>query len=102
MQIGAESTGPNDDLYAARLCEITAPTLFIHGRLDPRTEPGELDAVRRQLPDAEMKIFDEGSHSPHSESVTADSVTQLGSEFLRERTSLIEPSRVQAAFPKGY
>src|ERR1700682_1612763 len=81
-QIAAESSGPTDDLYFARLHEITAPTLFIHGRLDPRTEPGELDAVRRQLPHAEMQILDKGSHSPHSESATADVVTRIASEFL--------------------
>jgi pimeloyl-ACP methyl ester carboxylesterase len=83
LQMAIDSSGPNDDLYAGRLREITAPTLFIHGRLDPRTEPGELDAVRRQLPDAEMQILDEGSHSPHSETATADLVTSIASEFTR-------------------
>jgi pimeloyl-ACP methyl ester carboxylesterase len=69
-------------LYQGRLTEIRAPTLFIHGRLDPRTEPGELEAVREQLPNAEMRILDEGYHSPHSEVATADSVTQIATEFL--------------------
>jgi pimeloyl-ACP methyl ester carboxylesterase len=82
LQIAVESTGPQDDLYAGRLRDITAPTLFIHGRLDPRTEPGELDAIRQQLPNAEMQILDEGSHSPHSETASADLVSQLASEFL--------------------
>jgi len=82
LQIAIESTGPDDDLYAGRLREITAPTLFIHGRLDPRTEPGELDAVRQQLPNAEMQILDEGSHSPHSEVATANLATHVASEFL--------------------
>jgi pimeloyl-ACP methyl ester carboxylesterase len=81
LQIGKESNGPTDDLYAGRLQEITAPTLFIHGRLDPRTEPGELDAVREQLPHAEMRILDNASHSPHSESATAAVVTQVVSAF---------------------
>jgi len=71
-----------DDLYAARLHEITAPTLIIHGRLDPRTEPGELDAIRHELPNAEMQILNEGTHSPHSESATADLVTHVAGEFL--------------------
>jgi pimeloyl-ACP methyl ester carboxylesterase len=82
LQMAKESNGPSDDLYGGRLGEVTAPTLFIHGRLDPRTEPGEFDAVRRQLPDVEMHILDEGSHSPHSETVTADLVTRIASELL--------------------
>ena len=82
FQIAKESNGPTDDLYAGRLHEIIAPTFLIHGRLDPRTEPGELGAVREQLPDAEMQILDEGSHSPHSESMTADLVTGIATRFL--------------------
>ena len=81
LQLAEESSGPTDDLYAGRLGEITAPTLFLHGRLDPRTEPGELDAVRRQLPEAEMQVLDNGTHSPHSEIATADLVTRLASEL---------------------
>lgn len=83
LQIAVESNGPDDDLYAGRLREITAPVLFIHGRLDPRTEPGELGAVQQQLPGAEMQVLDEGSHSPHSESATAELVTQLANGFLK-------------------
>jgi len=82
LQIAIESTGSTDDLYSGRLREITAPTLFVHGRLDPRTEPGELEAVRRELPHAEMQILDKGSHSPHSESATADLVTTLAYDFV--------------------
>jgi pimeloyl-ACP methyl ester carboxylesterase len=80
LQIAAES---GDDLYNDRLGEISAPTLFIHGKLDPRTEPGELDAVPRQLPNAEMRILDAAGHSPHSESGSADLVTEIAREFLR-------------------
>jgi pimeloyl-ACP methyl ester carboxylesterase len=86
LQIATESNGPTGDLYRGRLTEISAPTLFIHGRLDPRTEPGELDAVREQLPHAEMHILDEGYHSPHSEVATADSVTQIARQFLQRLT----------------
>lgn len=84
LQIAAAATGPDDDLYGGRLHEISAPVLFIHGRLDPRTEPGELDAVRRELPQAEMKILDEGAHSPHNESATADLVTRTAAKFVRQ------------------
>lgn len=71
-----------EDTYKGRLNEISAPTLVIHGRLDPRTEPGELDAVSRQLPHAEMRILDEAGHSPHSETASADLVTQIALESL--------------------
>jgi pimeloyl-ACP methyl ester carboxylesterase len=85
LQIAVESIGAADDLYSGRLSEITAPTLFVHGRLDPRTEAHELDAVRGQLPHAEMQILDEAAHSPHSESATAEVVTGLASEFIRRK-----------------
>lgn len=90
LQIAAESSrqqndawdDPGDDLYSGRLNEISAPALFIHGKLDPRTEPGELDAVSRQLPNAEMRILDEAGHSPHSERGSTDLVTEIADEFL--------------------
>jgi pimeloyl-ACP methyl ester carboxylesterase len=86
LQLAAECSNPEEDLYRGRLNEIRAPTLFIHGRLDPRTEPGELDAASQQLPHAEMRILDGAGHSPHSESDSADLVTQIAREFLmRER-----------------
>lgn len=72
----------SEDLYDGRLDEIVAPTLFIHGALDPRTEPGELDAVRVQLPHAEMQILEGAGHSPHSENVSAEVATEIAREFL--------------------
>ena len=84
LQLAKESAGSTDDLYHGRLSELTVPTLFIHGQLDPRTEPGELDEVREQLPAAQMEILDNGSHSPHSEAATADMVTDIATRFLTE------------------
>ena len=46
VQIAFAASGSADDLYGGRLHEVIAPTLFVHGQLDPRTEPGELEAVR--------------------------------------------------------
>lgn len=82
LEIAQESNGPTDDLYLGRLHEIAAPTLLIHGLLDPRTEPGELDAIKRELPHCEMRILDDGAHSPHSEGATAALVTTIADEFL--------------------
>jgi pimeloyl-ACP methyl ester carboxylesterase len=82
LQLATESSSPKEDLYRGRLREISAPTLVIHGRIDPRTEPSELDAVSQQLPHAEMQILDAAAHSPHSESASADVVTQIARDFL--------------------
>jgi pimeloyl-ACP methyl ester carboxylesterase len=85
LQIALDPSIPADDLYRGRLHELNAPTLFIHGRLDPRTEPGELDAVAAQLPRAEMQILEAGGHSPHSEAASADLATTIAREFLTRR-----------------
>ena len=82
IQIALETGSPKGDLYHGRLHEITAPTLFIHGELDPRTEPGELDAGVAELPQAEMRILDGAAHSPHSETAFADQATELAEQFL--------------------
>jgi len=82
LKLAAEDDDPRDDLYRGELSNIIAPTLIIHGRLDPRTEPGELDSVLKQLPGAEMHILEAAAHSPHSESASADLVTQIAREFL--------------------
>jgi pimeloyl-ACP methyl ester carboxylesterase len=37
------------DLYDGRLPALQVPVLVIHGTRDPRTEPGELDALREAL-----------------------------------------------------
>ena len=82
LEIALEGSGPQDDLYGGRLHEISAPTLFIHGRLDPRTEPGELEAVATELPHAEMQLLDAAGHSPHSEAASAALATRLAKKFL--------------------
>jgi len=82
-----------DDFYGGRLAELRAPVLVIHGARDPRTEPGELDALRSALfAGAEaapamrrLCVLDEAAHSPHSEPLTADLVTDVASRFLNER-----------------
>jgi pimeloyl-ACP methyl ester carboxylesterase len=70
------------DLYDGRLASLAVPTLVIHGARDPRTEPGELDAIRRALAAATVDVLAEGGHSPHSERGTADAVTATASRWL--------------------
>jgi pimeloyl-ACP methyl ester carboxylesterase len=55
------------DLFGGRLAELSVPTLFVHGSIDPRTEPGELETVRQLLPDASFAMIDGGAHAPHAE-----------------------------------
>lgn len=106
LRIATDPSAPAGDLYGGRLAELRAPTLVIHGARDPRTEPGELEAVREALtrraeapasarasarlagaPLARRRlrhcaVMCEGGHSPHSERATADAVTRAACGFL--------------------
>jgi pimeloyl-ACP methyl ester carboxylesterase len=73
----------DEDLYEGRLGEITVPTLFLHGSLDPRTEPGEMDRVRREFPGATISFVANGKHSPHSEEAVFEECNRIVKEFLR-------------------
>ncbi len=73
---------PGDDLYDNRLQELRVPALVLHGEDDPRTEPGELDRLRRDVPHAEIHMIPGGQHSPHSERKTAATCTQIVARWL--------------------
>ena len=45
-------------------------------------EPGEIDAMRVQLPNAKIEIIEGGGHSPHSESPSAMESDLVASQFL--------------------
>jgi pimeloyl-ACP methyl ester carboxylesterase len=83
-RIADERPTPDADLYGGRLRTLGLPTLVVHGGRDPRTEPGELDALRAALPDARFEILPEAGHSPHSERATGDEVTRTAQRFLSE------------------
>lgn len=84
--------GSAGDLYDGRLPGLRVPTLVIHGARDPRTEPGELDALRAALggksqafsPAVRFAILPDGGHSPHSERATAADVTRIAARFLAD------------------
>ena len=85
LRIAEERSAPDDDLYGGGLAELRLPTLLLHGARDPRTEPGELDAIRAALRHtARFEIFPEGGHSPHSERATSDEVTRVAQRFLSD------------------
>ena len=76
---------PDEDLYGGRLGELKVPTLFLHGSLDPRTEPGEMELVRRALPAATMRFVGNGKHSPHSEEAAHEECNAIAREFLQNQ-----------------
>ena len=73
---------PNEDFYEHRLHDLRVPLLVVHGADDPRTEPGELDRIRREVPTARIEMIDGGGHSPHSTRATAARVTAFVERFL--------------------
>lgn len=74
---------PNEDFYDHRLHDLRVPMLVVHGADDPRTEPGELDRIRREVPTARIEMIEGGGHSPHSAGATAALVTEIVEGFLR-------------------
>jgi pimeloyl-ACP methyl ester carboxylesterase len=73
---------PNEDFYDHRLHELSVPMLVVHGADDPRTEPGELDRIRREVASARIEMIEGGGHSPHSARATAAQVTTIVDGFL--------------------
>jgi pimeloyl-ACP methyl ester carboxylesterase len=73
----------DEDLYSGKLGDLSVPTMFLHGRLDPRTEPGEMERVQRTVPGARMSFVESGKHSPHSENGAAGQCNQMVREFLK-------------------
>src|SRR5512147_1847686 len=82
LRIIEEGRRGERDLYQGRLAEVRAPVLLLHGRRDPRTEPGEIEAVRRDLPGAQLALLD-ASHSPHS-GRAGEEATRLAAAFAAE------------------
>jgi pimeloyl-ACP methyl ester carboxylesterase len=78
----ADAARQGEDLYDKRLGELTIPTLFVHGRLDPRTEPYEMDCVSAALPQATIKFIENGMHSPHSEEAAYAECNRVVEKFL--------------------
>jgi pimeloyl-ACP methyl ester carboxylesterase len=107
QSIAGDAASDEDDFYGGRLSEIGVPVLVIHGARDPRTEPGEIEAVARALRAArgvrlqaghaegpakagrhvrkmqcEVVVLPAGGHSPHSEPATAADVSRIARPFL--------------------
>jgi len=81
LSIIAEGRAGRADLFEGRFGEVRAPTLLLHGRKDPRTEPGELEAAQRALPGARLALLDAG-HCPHASERAGAEATRIAVEFL--------------------
>lgn len=84
LRIAEESGDAKQDLYDGNLSALRTPAILIHGRLDPRTEPGEMEAVRRQLKHVPIHVIEGGGHSPHSQSSAAAECNAIARSFLGE------------------
>lgn len=73
---------PEGDLYGGRLAELSVPALVLHGTGDPRTEPGELEALERLIPRAAVHRLAGAGHSPHSEPAFSGECTRLARHFF--------------------
>ena len=95
--IAREARARDEDFYDGRLPELTLPVLVVHGARDPRTEPGELDALTTALRQRDVRtdvlILPDGGHSPHSERATAESVAVRARAFC----SAVSPEREASA-----
>ena len=82
LRIIDESSDPSKDFYGGHLWELAVPAIFIHGGQDPRTEPGELAAVRSTLPHCPVNVIQAARHSPHSSESSFAECNVIAEEFL--------------------
>ena len=80
LEILDSAEDPERDLFAGRLSEMSLPTLVLHGADDPRTEPGEIEALTARLAAAELALIGGAGHSPHTSDATA--VNRVALPFL--------------------
>jgi pimeloyl-ACP methyl ester carboxylesterase len=77
LELAAESSRPDEDLYAGRLGELRVPVTFVHGRGDPRTEPGEIERAHKALQGSHLYFLEQGRHSPHSEKTSSQEFNEI-------------------------
>ena len=82
LRIAEAARHEKDDLYDGNISRLKTEAVFIHGRLDPRTEPDELEKVQQQLPHIPIRLIDVGKHSPHSERLAAPVTISLARQFF--------------------
>lgn len=80
-RIGA-SAKPHEDLYGGQLGRLAVRTLFLHGRQDPRTEPGEIETAAKSVRGSTLHFIEQGRHCPHAESAAAEEFSNALGQFL--------------------
>ncbi len=85
VRIGKSSRREDEDLYDGQLGKLAVPTLFVHGRQDPRTEPGEVERAGQLVAGSMARIIEEGKHCPHSETAAAGEFNAVLGQFLQVR-----------------
>ncbi len=75
LDLAAQSTSADEDLYCGRLNQLRVPVTLLHGRQDPRTEPGEIERAAAMLTEVELHFIEGGRHSPHSENLPSKEFT---------------------------
>jgi 3-oxoadipate enol-lactonase len=83
LEIIEQGLREGGDLFDGRLGDVRAPALVLHGRRDPRTEPGELELAIRALPAARVELLEAG-HSPHTGATAGARAVALAAGFLAE------------------
>ena len=76
LKLAAQSSRAGDDLdvdlYDGRLGELKVPVTFMHGRHDPRTEPGEMKRVQRFLPgNQDVRFIEDDDIAPQRNGLLA-------------------------------
>ena len=87
LKLAAQSERLGEDLYDGRLRELKVPVTFVHGRGDPRTEPGEMERAHGTITGAEMRFIEDGRHSPHSENVSWRECNGILREVMGRKTT---------------
>jgi len=78
------ASDPAGDLFGGRLGALGVPALLLHGADDPRTEPGELDALHALVPQSRLEVLKGGGHSPHFEKVSFAECARQARLFLKD------------------
>jgi pimeloyl-ACP methyl ester carboxylesterase len=81
LDLARNASTPSSDLYRDRLSAVRVPALVVHGGNDPRSEPGELEAILSALPHARLSLHPDAGHCPHAEE-SRDAVTCAVVDFL--------------------
>lgn len=85
LELAAQSKRRDDDLFDGHMSKLKVPVTFMHGRGDPRTEPGEIERALEAVTHAKIRFVETGRHSPHSERKSWQECNEILSEFLARK-----------------